>query len=143
MKRMLQFLLAFTLALPFIAFAGCLDGYTAYESASDFDKALAQAKQEGKGVMLVLSLPNCPPCDYVMRTLGRKELREVYQKNFVGVYAIWHEMSTAERDRLWIPHRPLVAPSFVFLDRYFKIFCNTIVRGQQQPTTLGVCRRRT
>ena len=118
-------LLSILIVTPCSASSFGPSGYTFYEAA-DYEKALAHARQANKKVLVVLTLPNCPPCNYTRNQLSRETFREIYQHNFIGVYALW-PLSDADK-KVWIAYtdRRTMAPIWVFLTPTGEAICREI-----------------
>jgi thioredoxin len=83
--------------------------------ASDVDTVLAQAKKDGKAVMLELGSVGCIPCEQMKPVM--QKLRETYKGKLEVLFVNVHkDHETSQRFRVF------VIPTQVFLDKEGKEF---------------------
>lgn len=105
MKKVLSFLLA---VIAFLTLSG-------YGIASDVNKALADARKEGKAVMLELGSIGCRPCEQMKPVM--EKLRTNYKGRLEVIFVnVRKDQDTARKFGVF------VIPVQVFLDRNGKEF---------------------
>lgn len=107
-----------------------------FRTENSMSKAVAVARDSGKGVILYYTRTNCPPCNALQARLKQDDVGKLYRESYVFTAAWGSSMSSAEREDYRARYGVLGAPTWLLFTNEGQYVCTS--DGGFRSQTAGV-----